>query len=156
MNIGSLDSLKVSWRWGLRPNAFQIRPTVDPLRPDLLAIEARDQCVASFGVDSRVSVRTFSTCSSLTFRGAPGRGSSASPSSRSATNRERHLPTVARATPNRPATSVLAAPVAHSSTMRHRSASCWALVGRAAQRRRVSRSSSVSSSSAFGRPGSLI
>jgi hypothetical protein len=34
------------------------------------------------------------TCASLTVRGAPGRGSSSSPSSRLATNRVRHFPTV--------------------------------------------------------------
>src|SRR5436305_4177027 len=37
---------------------------------------------------------TFSTWASLTLRGAPGRGSSYSPSSRASRNRERHLPTM--------------------------------------------------------------
>ena len=49
MNNGSPDSLKVPVRCGLSPNAFQIRPTVDLLSPDRLAIDARDQCVASMG-----------------------------------------------------------------------------------------------------------
>jgi Recombinase zinc beta ribbon domain len=39
-------------------------------------------CVAFFGADSRVLVTTLSTCSSVIVRGLPGRGSSASPSSR--------------------------------------------------------------------------
>jgi hypothetical protein len=55
---------------GLRPNAFQICPTVDSPRPDFLAIEALDQCVAFFVVDLRVSVMAFPTCSSVIFRGA--------------------------------------------------------------------------------------
>ena len=37
----------MSVRWGLSSNARQIRPTVDFDRPLRLAIEARDQCVAS-------------------------------------------------------------------------------------------------------------
>src|SRR4029453_13591230 len=74
MNSGAVDSLNVSARWGLSRNAFQIRPTVDSLSPECLAMDARDQWVASFGVFSRVSARTCSTCSSVIFRGAPGRG----------------------------------------------------------------------------------
>jgi hypothetical protein len=72
MSIRSVDSLNVCDRRGLRPNAFQIRPTLNPLSPDFMAIEALDQGAASLGVDSRVSVRTLSTCSPVTFRGAPG------------------------------------------------------------------------------------
>jgi hypothetical protein len=93
MNSGSRDSLNVSARCGCSRNAFQIRPTVERLNPEWAAIEARDQCVASRGVDSRVSATTRSTSSSVIVRGAPGRGSSTSPSSRSATNRARHFPT---------------------------------------------------------------
>ena len=58
MNCGSLLILKVSTRWGLSPNAFQIRPTVDFDNPDSLAIDARDQCVASAGWRSRVATTT--------------------------------------------------------------------------------------------------
>ena len=47
MNGGSVDSLKVSTWCGLRPNAFQIRPTVDFDRLVSSAIEARDKCVTS-------------------------------------------------------------------------------------------------------------
>ena len=104
-DLGSLYSLKVSVSCGLRRNAFQIRTTVDLLSPDRLAIDARDQWVASVGVSSRVATTTASTCSSLILLGAPGRGSSTSPSSRRVTNRDRHLPTVGSDTraPRRPA-----------------------------------------------------
>jgi hypothetical protein len=58
----------------LSPNAVQIRPTVDFDSPLCLAIDARDQCVASAGWRSRVATSTASICSSPIFRGAPGRG----------------------------------------------------------------------------------
>ena len=69
-----------------------------PLSPDKWARK-----VASFGgtsrggvrtrgVASRVRTTTCSTWASVARRGAPGRGSSSSPSSRSAANRPRHLP----------------------------------------------------------------
>src|SRR4051812_5951794 len=99
MNCGSLDNLKVSLRCGLSPNAFQIRPTVERDNPLSAAIDARDQCVASAGVRSRVDTTTASICSSAIFRGAPGRGSSDSPSRPDSTNRRRHVPTVCGHTP---------------------------------------------------------
>ncbi len=43
VNNGSLDSLNPSVRWGLRSNAFQIRPIVDGLSPLRWAIFTRDQ-----------------------------------------------------------------------------------------------------------------
>jgi hypothetical protein len=152
MNCGSLDSLKVSVRCGLSRNAFQIRPTVDLLSPDRLAIDARDQCVASLGVSSRVATTTASTCSSVIVRGAPGRGSSTSPSSRRVTNRDRHLPTVGSDTPSSAATCLLVAPVAHASTIRQRNANAWELLARRDQRPSVARSSSVKINGALGRP----
>src|SRR5918995_1448334 len=152
MNCGSPDSLKVSVRCGLSRNAFQIRPTVDLLSPDRLAINARDQWVASFGVSSRVATTTASTCSSLILLGAPGRGSSTSPSSRRVTNRDRHLPTVGSDTPSSAATCLLVAPVAHASTIRQRNANAWELLARRDQRTSVSRSLSVRINGAFGRP----
>lgn len=63
-----------------------------------------------------------STGSSVIVRGAPGCGSSTSPSSRRSTNREPNLPTVGRDTPNSAATSELLAPVAQHSTIRQRNA----------------------------------
>src|SRR6266567_1709662 len=156
MNSGSLLSLNVSARCGLRRNAFQIRPTVDFDSPDRFAIDARDQWVASFGACSKVATTTSSTLSSLIFRGAPGRSSSTRPSSRRTTNRDRHLPTVGRDTPSRPATSALDSPSAHASTIRHRNANACALLRRWDQRTNVSRSTSDSASSAFGRPRPAI
>src|SRR4029453_17304950 len=93
MNSGSADSLKVSARWGLSSKGRQIRPIVDLDRPDRLAIEARDQCVAFLGVSSNVATTTASTCSTVIEGGRPGRGSSTNASSRPATNGARHFPT---------------------------------------------------------------
>jgi hypothetical protein len=152
MNCGSVLSLKASVRCGLSRNAFQIRPTVDLLSPDRLAIDARDQWVASGGVSSSVATITASTCSSVILRGAPGRGSSTSPSNRRATNRDRHLPTVGSDTPSSAATCLLVAPVAQASTIRHRNASPWELLARRDQRVSVWRSSSVKINGALGRP----
>src|SRR5215217_1705558 len=73
MKWGSVLILNVSTRCGLSPNAFQIRPTVDFDSPDSLAIDVRDQCVASSGWRSRVATSTASICSSPIVRGAPGR-----------------------------------------------------------------------------------
>jgi hypothetical protein len=60
-------------------------------------------------VVSSVVTSTCSTCSSLIVRAAPGRGSSARPSRRRATNRERHLVTVGREMPSWVATADLSA-----------------------------------------------
>jgi len=73
---GSVDSLKESCRCGLRSNLRQIRPMVDLLSPECLAIEARDQWVSLPGVVSKVATITSSTWSSRTDGGRPGRGSS--------------------------------------------------------------------------------
>ena len=112
-----------------------MRPTVDFDSPERLAIEVRDQCVASFGADSAVdsgadfgvdfgvdSEAATTICSSVIFLGAPGRSSSTSPPKRRWMNRERHLPTVGRDTPNDAATSTLDMPSAHASTIRLRNA----------------------------------
>jgi hypothetical protein len=123
MNWGSGDSLKLSTRWGLSPKLRQIRLTALWDMPAALAIERVDQWVASSGVSSSVLTTTLSTSSSLMLRGAPGRGSSWSPSRRRSPKRRRHLPTVAWFNPSRSATDVLSAPSAHASTMRHRIAS---------------------------------
>src|SRR4029453_15313880 len=122
-NNGSLDSLKVSARCGWRPKSRQIRPIVDFDNPDRSAINLRDQCVAFFGVSSRVATTTSSTWSRAIDGGRPGRSSSTSPSRRLATNRDRHLPTVAGCTPSSEATGVLAWPSAQASTIRERWAS---------------------------------
>ena len=151
-----MDSLNSSARCGLSSNARQIRPIVDLLNPDRLAINARDQCVALSGTDSRVATTTSSTCSAVIDAGRPGRGSSTNPSSRDSTNRRRHLPTVGCDTRSRAATSLLDRPSAQANTIRDRNASACADLRRRAHRVNVSRSSSVSTSCAFGRPRSAI
>jgi hypothetical protein len=60
---------------------------------------------------------------SVMVRAAPGRGSSARPSRRRATNRERHLATGGREMPSRLTTSALLAPSAQVSKIRQRNAS---------------------------------
>src|ERR1700712_376982 len=79
---GSVDSLNVSCRCGFRPKARQIRCTVLTERPLSCAMPRELQCVASSGWLSSVRVITASIRSSSTVRGAPGRGSSRSPSIR--------------------------------------------------------------------------
>ncbi len=74
MNSGSLESLKVSVRWGWSENARQMRLMVLRLSPEASAIERVLQCVAPRGVVSRVRASTRSTSVSLTLRGVPDRG----------------------------------------------------------------------------------
>ncbi len=78
------------------------------------------QWVASRGVLSKVRVSARSTSASVIRRGAPGRGSSSSPSRRLATNRARQRPTVCRVTRSLTATTPLDCPPAQASTMRAR------------------------------------
>ena len=66
---------------------------------------------------------------SVTVRGAPGRGSSARPSSRRATKRLRQVPTVALHSPSRGATAVLFGSSAQARTMRARRARRCVLLG---------------------------
>src|SRR5665648_742453 len=156
MNCGSLDNLNPSTRWGLSSKAFQIRPIVDLLSPERSAIFARDQCVAFAGVDSNVATTTSSTRSAPITGGRPGRGSSTNPSRRSSTNRARHLPTVAAAHPSSTATVLLSMPPAHASTIFDRNANACADFARRDHRDSWARSSSVNTSSAFGRPDLAI
>src|SRR5674476_476268 len=152
VNSGSLDSLNPSARWGLSSKVRQIRPIVDFDKPVRSAIFARDQCVAFAGVDSKVATTTSSTWSTPITGGRPGRGSSRSPSRRSSTNRARHLPTVPAAHPTRAATVLLSTPSAHASTIRERNANACDDFARRDHRVSCSRSSSVNTSSTFGRP----
>ena len=151
-NCGSVDSLNPSCGWGLRSNFFQIRPIVDLLSPARLAIDARDQWVASFGVSSRVATTTSSTWSSRIEAGRPGRGSSSRPSNPRAANRDRHRFTAVTLTAKSAETCLFAAPSAQASTIRARIARYCAVWARRAHRVSCARSSSVSTSSAFGRP----
>src|SRR6266436_72354 len=122
-NSGSVDSLKVSLRCGWRENARQMRCTVEIDKPEALAIERVLQWVAAAGIVSNVVVTTSAIFSSPILRGAPGRGSSARPSSRLAANRLRQVATVTRVTPSRSAIARLVAPSAASSTIAARIAS---------------------------------
>ena len=157
MNCGSVDSFQVACRWGLSPNARQIREIAVWLMPVARAMDRVDQWLSWLGGgSSRVVVITCSTWVSVIVRGRPGRGSSDRPSSRWRTNRPRHLVTVWGQIPSCSATALFVAPSAQASTIRARKASAWALVRRRAQRSRVCRSSSVSTSGALGRPRSAI
>src|SRR2546426_526654 len=122
MNSGSLDSLNVLTRCGRKLNARQIRLTAVWLSPHRRASVRVLQCVASRGVVSSVTRITRSTSSSVIRRGAPGRGSSSSPSRRWPRNRVRHLPMVCLVSRSSRATPVFVLPAAHSSTNRARSA----------------------------------
>src|SRR5438309_4400928 len=151
-NSGSFESLKASVRCGCRPKARQMRLTVLWLNPHRVAMARVLQCVASRGVASSVSVTICSTWASLMRRGAPGRGSSSNPSSRAATNRLRHLPTVCLVRRSARATRVDVRPLAHAKITRALCANAGAVVGRRLQRSNASRSSSVSLSTGMGRP----
>jgi hypothetical protein len=141
MNCGSADSFQVSVKCGLRPNARQIREIADCDMPVAAAIDRVDQCVSCPGPrSSSVLVMTSPTCSSVIFRGAPGRGSSARPSNRAARNRPRHLRTVSREIRRSAAVAETDAPSAQASTTRDRSASAWAVLRRRAHACRTCRS----------------
>ena len=148
---GSVDSLNVSARCGLSPNARQIRPTVDCDSPLRLAIPRVLQWVALVGLVSRVLVTTRSTSASVTVRGAPGRGSSTRPSSRLVTNRFRQVPTVAAQTRSWAATALLLDSSAQARTIRARVASRCVLLGRPAQVVSACRSSSDKIRGGLGR-----
>ena len=152
MKRGSADSLKVSVRWGCSAKARQMRLTVLWLRPERRAMDRVLQCVASFGVVSRVSATTLSTSASVTVRGLPGLASSTSPSSRLSKNRDLHLPTVACDTLNSAATAVFVLPLEHSKTIRARWVNACAVLGLRAHCPSVSLSSSVSVNGGVGRP----
>ncbi len=84
------------------------------------------QCVAFVGIVSNVRISNTSTCSSVTLRGSPGRGSSSNPSTPNSMNLRRHLPTVDRVIPRPSATAVLLLPSTQASTIRARNASACA------------------------------
>ena len=131
-NSGSLESLKVFERCGCTLKAAHIRRIVVCDSPLSRAIERIDQWVASAGVVSSVRSITSATCSSVSVRGRPGRGSSDSPSMRSFKKRRRHLPTVCSCTPSSAATALFVRPSAQRRIMRQRSE-----IERATRRRRT-------------------
>src|SRR5947209_6609535 len=114
------------------------------------------QCVAAWGLLSKVRVMTSSTWLSLIERGAPGRGSSINPASRSSRNRLRHLPTVGSVTRSCWATRVLLRPEAQANTMRDRNANRCALLGRRTHCSNFKRSSSDKVTSFNGRPVRIV
>src|ERR1041385_3606320 len=91
MKSGSVESLKLSLRWGAKAKARHTRWTLVLLKPQAAASERVLQCVAFLGVDSKVIVSTRSTSASLRRRGVPGRGSSNKPSTRLCRKRLRHF-----------------------------------------------------------------
>jgi hypothetical protein len=97
---------------------------------DLASILAH-QAAAADGEPSRAGEPTLS---SRIDGGRPGRGSSASPSSRRAANLPRHLLTVAGSTRRPAAACLFVAPSAQASTILARSASAWELLARRAHR----------------------
>jgi hypothetical protein len=105
-----------------------------------------------FGHGSSVAVTTASTCLSVIDRGAPGRGSSKSPSSRLVRNLSRHLHTVAAVIFSRFATASLDSPAPHPNTIRARMAIACVDFGRAASISNFSFSSAVMFSGFVGRP----
>src|SRR5947208_8959351 len=121
-------------------------------QPCFPAISRLLQWVLLSGIDSSVWVMTSSTCASLMDRGAPGRGSSKSPSRRPTRKRSRHLHTVAPVTCNFFATTPLLHPSSHLSTCLSRIASAWADFGRRASIASFSFSSGVTFSGLVGRP----
>lgn len=126
-------SFQVCTTWGFSPKARQIRDTAVWFRPAELAIDLVDQWVSPFGgCCSSVAAITFSTCSSVMVRGRPGRGSSVSPASRDARNRDRHFPAVVLDIPSSAATSVTETPSAQPRMTRDRSARACAVFRRRA------------------------
>jgi hypothetical protein len=146
---GELEGVLEVW---FEPEPRQIRPTVERLNPERFAIEARDQCVASWGVCSSVATITCSTCSIVTDGGRPGRSSSTSPSRRCFTNLVRHLVTVVGCTRRSVAICLLGTPSAQASTILQRCANACEDFARCAHRCSWSRSCSVNTTTAGGRP----
>src|SRR5918996_3273564 len=95
---------------------------------------------------------TCSTCASVTRRGAPGRGSSTSPSSRFWTKRCRHRPTVCRVIRNSAAISEFDRPTAHAKMICARCARPCAVVRRRAHCSSVVRSLGLIVTRTVGRP----
>ena len=89
MNGGSRDCLKVSARWGFRPNARRMRPIVAGRAPQAAAIEYVLRWVASRGIGPKFIATTRSRSPSPILRGAAGCAPSSRLSHPAATNRRR-------------------------------------------------------------------
>ena len=153
MNCGSVDSLKVSTRCGLSPNARQIRPTVDFDSPLSAAIDARRPVRGVGGLalqgghhdllDLLVGDRARRARARLVDQpvqpARPRTGAATCPPS-AATPRARRPPPCWIPLPRTPARSGTAAPAPAPTSARR------------AQRCSVSRSSSVNTTAVTGRP----
>ena len=127
---GSSDSLNVSLRCGLRPNARQTRPTVNALNPQAVAIDSR----LHYAARQRLQSADDALHIVETVRGAPGRGSSRRPSKPSSRNRRLHFPTVVRVVRSMLATCWPLSSSALLRMMRARNASACAVFLRHTQR----------------------
>ncbi len=146
---GDLGDGGVVGRAAVQPRLHPGGDRVGPVRGDLDLAERRH---AARVLGQGPGAPPADPCSTVIEGGRPGRGSSQSPSRRSVTNRARHLPTVAGAQPSRAATVLLSAPSAQASTIFDRSANACADLARRDQRTSCSRSPSLSTNSALGRP----
>ncbi len=149
---GSVESLKYPCRWGCKLNVRQMRWTASLDRPASSPMERTDHWVSSLGLVLSVLYTTSATCSSLIDRGAPGRSSSCRPVSLFFRKRWRHFPTVARVTPTAAATASLGQPSAASRTISARRTNPCGRLRELAIDSNCSRSDSVKSNGANGRP----
>ena len=149
---GSVESLKCSCRWGCKPKVRQMRWTASLDRPLSSPMVRTDHWVSSSGLVCSVLYTTSATCSSVIDRGAPERSSSYKPLSPFLRKRWRHLPTVARVTPTAAATASLGQPSAASRTISARRTNPCGRLRECAIDANCSRSDSVSSNGANGRP----
>lgn len=153
---GSVEILKVSTLCGLSPKARHMRKIAFCVRPLLAAIERVDQCVASFGILSSVSLTTRSTSSSVIVRGGPGRGASYRPSNPCDIYLLRHFPTVYFVTSNSFATWESGIPWLHNKTIFPRKATPCPRLRLRSMFSSASCSSSFKTNSARGRPLPII
>lgn len=149
MNCGSLESLKVLTRCGLRPCSRQIRATAVALVPRCAARLRVLHCVELLGRSSSVTRTTSATWVDMRAeRGRPGRVASCnSPATPSTRKRARQRATKRRSVSSLSAISLSWRPLAASKTMRARNCT------RASTRLRLERARSSRSSWADNKTG---
>jgi hypothetical protein len=138
---GSRGKIHDRCRQGLIASAASQRATVDAEMSSTMPAQTassarsaalhRDSGTPWVAGSSQARALTCAVCTAVNRRGRPGRGASASPSSRRRQNRARHFRTVSTCTPWSAAIAVLAAPSAAANTIRARSAIRACAVGRA-------------------------
>ena len=147
-----MESLKDSARWGWSPKARQIRRMVVWLIPTALAIERVDQWVASVGLllqgldDHRFDLVVADGARHTRPR-VVGQPVEAMLDEAAAPLADRGL-----GSPRVSGDVTVGVPLGAANTIRARRAMAWALLRRLASRSSVSRSSVLSTNSAFGRP----